>query len=80
MLEMTPKQADKLQLVEIERALDCRSISHYTNLHDNRMAFIEPQFDTNNSFFQKTFEGARLQMAGKVAIITVASLGFGVAM
>ena len=77
---MTPKQHARQQLVEIERALDCHSISHYTNIHDNRMSFIDTQFDPTESFFQKTFEGARMTMAGKVAIITVASLGFGVAM
>jgi len=44
------------------------------------MAFLEPQFDLKNAFMEKILEMHRVMMAAKVAMITIASAGFGIGM
>ena len=56
------------------------SIGRFTNFHDSKMSFLEPQYDLKSSFTDKILEMHRNTMMFKVAMITVASAGFGMIM
>ena len=55
-------------------------MSRYTGFHECRNIFLEPSFNMNESFTEKMIRETSLKMIGKIALITVASSGFGVAM
>lgn len=56
------------------------SVGHYTTFHDDRMTYLDSQFDLKMSFTEKAIADARPMMAIKVGAITIASAGFGIGM
>ena len=57
-----------------------RSASSLTGFHDYPSLFLEPAFNIREPFTENMIREASLKMMAKVALITVASAGFGVAM
>ena len=60
--------------------MSLNSIGRFTNFHDSKQTFLEPQYDLKSSFTDKILEMHRNTMMFKVAMITVASAGFGLIM
>ncbi|CDW87203.1 UNKNOWN [Stylonychia lemnae] len=71
---------DKSKYQEIDKMFSQSSISRYTGFHDYRNIFLEPQFNLQDPFTEKMLKETALKLFAKVALITVASAGFGVAM
>ena len=60
--------------------MNANSVTHFSSFHKAKNSFLEPQYDLLATFTEKTLEHERMQMLGRVAVITVASAGFGLAM
>jgi hypothetical protein len=60
--------------------LKYENVGHFTSIHNSKMSFLEPQFDVEGSFTDKTFQLHKTMMFAKVAMITFASAFFGLGM
>lgn len=56
------------------------NVSHFTSFHECRSLFLEPAFNVNGTFTDKMVVLSRMKMMAKLALLTVASAGFGVVM
>lgn len=74
------KEIKRDKLEEVKRMSDFNRVSYFTSFHQDKTAFLDPQFNLNSSFTERMFQMNMGIMVGKVALITGASAGFGIAM